>query len=184
MIETDGKYGKDIKPLITAFLAIATLILVLATTLVVLKRSSRVLEKTSAEFVKAYEGLERVQDASRQRNQALSAIKSQLARKMDTSSSERLIYGKIDEIMTRLKPSDMTITALEKKGGNLSLQYTLKFVNPKFNDVLNSLNYLDYSVFPFAPVNAINVSLAENSGKSVVDYVVNGNILLPERAKP
>jgi len=184
MTETEGKYEQNVKPLKICFLITTALVLVLATTIVILKRNHRVLEKTNTELVKAFDGLERVKDANLQRKQSLAAIKAQLAGDIDTSSPENRIYGKIDEITSKLKPDDMTITTLEKKGGNLSLHYTIKFINPQYSVLLNAVSQLQHSVFPFSPVNTIAISQTEQNGKGVLEYTISGSVMTPERAKP
>ena len=179
----DDIYAKDCKPLKLGFLVITLLVLALATMLVIQKRSHRILEKTDVELVKALEGLTRVKEAIVQRKQALATFKTQQSMNIETASPERLIYGKVDEIMAQLKPNDMTITTLERKGGDVSLQYTLKFISPKYSDLLNALTRLQQSVFPFTPVNTIAISQSDQSGKGAVEFTINGSILIPERIK-
>jgi|GEM_PF-2015392 len=184
MNRTDSRYDSAIKPLKRGFIIATVLFLALATVLVLLKRSHRVLEKTHGELVRAKDGLARVQEASRNRKQALTTLKAQLVQGLETASPERMIYGKVDEIKAQLKPNDMTIGSVEKKGGDASLQYTLKFINPNYCDLLNSISRLQQAVFPFSPVDSIAISTAEQAGKGVLEFTVTGTILTPERIKP
>ncbi len=181
---TDSRYKRDIKPLKRVFLIATLLFVATATTFAIQERSRRVLEKTLAELARAREGLSRLKEAGMNRRQALSTLKSQLAKDVATSSPERLIYGKVDEIKARLKPDDMTIGALEKKGGDISLPFTLKFTNPNYCNLLNAVSQLQQSAFPFTPVNSIAISQAEQNGKGVVEFTINGTVLTPERNKP
>ena len=184
MNRTVSRYASAIKPLKRGFMIATALFLAMATVFTLLKRSHRVLEKTHEELVRARDGLARVQEASRNRKQALAALKARLAQGVETTSPERMIYGKVDEIKTRLKPDDMTIGSVEKKGGDASLQYTLKFINPSYCDLLNSISRLQQAVFPFSPVDSIAISAAEQAGKGVLEFTVTGTILTPERIKP
>ncbi len=184
MNRATGRYDRAIRPLKLGFLIATALFLVLATALVFLKRNHRLLDKTHGELVRAKEGLARVKEAGQNRTQALATLKGQLAKGLETSSPERLIYGKVDEIKAQLKPDDMTIASVEKKGGDASLQYTLKFVNPGYCDLLNAVNRLQQAVFPFAPVDSIAVSQAEQGGKGVVEFTVTGTIQTIDRATP
>ena len=160
------------------------LFLALATALMFLKRDHRVLEKTHSELVRAKDGMARVQEASQNRKQALTTLKAQLVQGLETSSPERMIYGKVDEIKAQLKPNDMTIGSVEKKGSDASLQYTLKFINPNYCDLLTTISRLQQAVFPFTPVDSITISAAEQGGKGVLEFAVTGTILTPERIKP
>ncbi|HEX9023477.1 MAG TPA: hypothetical protein VF799_06545 [Geobacteraceae bacterium] len=184
MIGTSGRYGRDIRPLKRIFAVATAVFLVLATTCAILERNRRVQEKALGELTRARSGLSRLKEAILNRRQALSTIKAQLVRDVATVSPERLIYGKVDEIKARLKPDDMTIGALEKKGGDVSLTFTLKFINPNYGNLLNAVSQLQQSAFPFTPVNAIAISQGEQNGKGVVEFTINGTVLTPERNKP
>lgn len=184
MTFTDSRYERGLKPAKRGFWIAAILFVALSTTVAVQERSRRVLEKTHGELTRAKEGLARVKGACLSRRQALTSLKSQFVQNNETTSPERLIYGKIDEIKARLKPDDMTIAALEKKEGDVSLQFTLKFINPNYCELLNSVNQLQQAVFPFTPVNSIAVTQAEQNGKGVVEFTIIGSVLTPERNKP
>lgn len=184
MNRTDGRYDRGIKPLKRVFLATTVLFLALAVTLAVLERNHRILKKTHGELVRANDGLARVKEANLNRKQALTTLKAQLVREIETSSPERLIYGKVDEIKAQLKPNDMTITGLEKKGGDISLQYTLKFINPNYCELLNTISRLQQAVFPFTPVTSIVISQTDQGGKGALDFTITGTVQTIEGIKP
>jgi hypothetical protein len=180
----NNRYASDIKPLKRVFLITSVLFLALAATCAVQKRNRRVQERTLGELARAQEGLRRVREAVVNRRQAMVSLKSQLVTGVAASSPERVIYGKIDEIKARLKPDDMTIGTLEKKGGDVSLAFTLKYTNPNYCDLLNAVSHLQEAVFPFTPVNAIAIAQGEQNGRGVVEYTIDGTVLTPERSKP
>jgi hypothetical protein len=181
---TDHGYELGLKPLKLRFLIVATLFIALAASVAIHERSRRVLEKTGSELTRAKSGLAQVKEASMNRRVALANIKSQIFMDSGSGSPEGLIYGKVDEIKARLKPDDMTITALEKKEGNVSLTYTLKFINTNYCEMLNAVSHLQQDVFPFAPVNTIALAPAEQNGKGVVEFTIIGSVLTPDRSKP
>jgi hypothetical protein len=78
----------------------------------------------------------------------------------------------------------MTIGTLEKRGGDVSLTFTLKFTNPNYCDLLNTVSRLQQAVYPFTPVDSIAISQVDRNGKGVVEFTVNGTVLTPERNKP
>ena len=184
MNPTIDRYELGLKPLKLRFLIAAALFLALAATVAVHERNRRVLEKTDGELTRAKGGLAQVKEASINRRIALTTLKSQLFKDTETGSPERHIYGKVDEIKERLKPDDMSITALEKKEGTVSLTYTLKFINTNYCELLNAVSYLQQDEFPFAPVNSIALAQAEQNGKGVVEFTITGSVLTPDRSKP
>ena len=182
--DADSRYEQNIKPLKRVFLTVTVLLLALATTLAIQERNRRLLEKTLSELARAKDGLSRVKEASMSRRNALTTLKAQLVKDVDSGSPERLIYGKVDEIKAGLKPDDMTIATLEKKGGDVSLAFTLKFTNPNYCDLLNAVSRLQQAVYPFTPVNTIAISQVDHNGKGAVEFTINGTVLTPERNKP
>jgi hypothetical protein len=177
-------YETDIKPLKKRFWVAAVLVLVVATVSVSLIRTRRLLEKTQSEMLKAKSGLTRVREASANRTTVLATLKSQYMQNAGATSPERLVYGKIDELKARLNPDDVTISAIEKKEGEVSLQYSFKFTNPNYNDFLNTVSYLEGSVFPLTVVNSVAISQADAAGKGALSGTVSGRVVTSEKIKP
>ncbi|MBI2353987.1 MAG: hypothetical protein HYV06_02970 [Deltaproteobacteria bacterium] len=179
-----NRYENAIKPLKRRFWIGAALFIVLSTACAAQERERRKLEKTHKELVRAKDGLARVRQAILNRKHSLETLRTQLGQGVEKSSSERLIYGRIDDIQSRLKPDDISITAMEKKGGDASLQYTLKFTNTSYSNFINAVCYLQQTVFPFTPVDSITVSQAEVNGRGVVAFTVVGKVLSLDRGLP
>lgn len=179
-----NRYEIALKPLKVRFFIAAALLLALAVACVLQLRSRLLLEKTSAELTMAQSGLARVKSAGANRRQVLTALQSQLGQDSQKNSPEIIIYGKVDELKTHLNPDDMTITAIEKKGGEASLQYTLTFTKADFNHLLNSVNYLQRAVFPLSPVTSIAVTQSESKGTAGVSFKVTGKVITSEKIKP
>ena len=179
-----NRYESALKPLKVRFFIAAALLLIVGIACAAQLRNRLLLEKTSAELTRAQSGLVRVKAASANRRQVLTALQSQLGQGVQKSSPEMILYGKVDELKTHLNPDDMTITAVERKGGEASLQYTLTFGNADFNHLLNSVNYLQSAVFPLTPVNFIAVTQSESKGTTGVSFKVTGKVITSEKMKP
>lgn len=179
-----NRYSSALVPLKRFFWVATLLFLILSITFVIKKRERRVLEKTVIELTKANTGLNVVSEGITNRRLVLTTLKAQLAKNNESISPERLIYGKVDEIAAQFRPDDMTITTLERKDGNISLPFTLKFSNTDYCRLLNVSNQLQHSVFPFTPINTITLTQAEKDGKGVVEYTIIGSILTMLRNKP
>lgn len=181
MKDLSGSFDAGLASLKKIFLGAAVLFLVLVTLFTLVDRKRRVLEKRQKELTRAEEGLKQVQKATLNRRQALNVITSLIPPESRVTSPEKQIYGKIDEIRTKLKADDMTIKPVERKEGNATLQYTLTFVNHDFCRFLNAISQLQQEVFPFTTVTSIDVNQKELNGKGVIEFIVGGTIMTPER---
>ena len=162
----------------------AALLLGMAIVCVSQLRSRLLLEKTLESLTRAQSGLAHVKEANTNRRHALTALQSQFGQGAQNSSPEMVLYGKIDEIKARLNPDDMTITSVEKKGGEASLQYTLSFNTTDFNTLLNAVSYLYGSLFPLAPVSSVVITHSETSGTTGVSAKVAGKVISIEKTNP
>jgi len=182
MTPTASRYENDIKRLRKPFLIAAALFLAAATIFASQLRTLRSEQKTYQEHLRAQSGLARVREAVANRRQVLAHPGVAQPRELSASSPDRLIYGRIDDMKARLKPDDMTITVLEKKGGEVSIQYTLTFLNPRYCDLLNNVGYLQRCDYLYTPVNSLAVSQAAVQGRGGVSFLVKGTVLSPERS--
>ncbi len=181
MNSTTSRYGNSLKPFKVRFFIAAALFLAVAVICVSQRRSHAMLEKTFNSLVLAQSGRAQVKEADANRRQVLKALQSQVGQDAKNDSPEIILYGKTDEIKARLNPDEMTITAMEQKGEESALQYTLTFNDPDFNDLLNAVNYLHESVFPMAPVSAITITRTGTSEAPGVSFNISGKIILVRR---
>jgi len=179
-----SKYEADITPLIRRFWISTALLLIAAIICVSLTRTRRLMEKTHDGLLKASAGLGRVREASESREKALAILKTLYMQSAASTSPERQIYAKVDELTARLRPDDLTISTIEKKGIEVSLQYTFKFINPNYNEFLNNVSYLGGNIFPLTTVSTVVIAQSEAGGKSVLTCTVTGKILTSERIGP
>jgi len=184
MNHTNSTYDAYIRPLKVRFWFASALFMVVAVVCVSLARTRQRQERTYADLVRAGEGFDKLKKANANRVQALTTLKAQRGNATEKKSPERLIYGKIDEIRERLRPDDVIVAAIEKKGGEVSLAYTLKFKNQDYSTFLNAISYLQESALPVTTINDITISKGEDSGKSVVLFTITGKVLTSEKSKP
>lgn len=184
MNEITTTYEGSLKPFKMRFFMAAALFLAVALAGVSQQRSRLTLEKSRDGLSRAQNGLARVKEANTNRKHALTVLKSQYGEGVKNSSPEMVLYGKIEEIKARLNPDDMTITAVEKKSGEASLQYSLTFRNPDFNTLLNAVSYLHGAVFPLSPVSSVVAAQSEASGAGGISFKVSGRVITIEKTKP
>jgi hypothetical protein len=118
-----SRYESDLKPLKMRFFMAAALLLAVAVVCVSQLRSRLLLEQTFEGLTRAQSGLAQVKEAITNRKHILAMLQTQFGLGVQNSSPEMILYGKIDEIKTRLHPDDITITPVEKKGGEASPVY-------------------------------------------------------------
>ncbi len=184
MNPTIGRYENGLKRPKMLFWIVFLLCLTVTTLWADQQRSRRILEKEYREYLRAQDGQSRVMEAAANRRVVLTALRSALPEEPGSDSPEGLIYGRIDQIKTRLKPDEMTIATLVKKGGELSLQYSLTFIDPGYCDLLNAVAYLRHSTTLFTPVNSLAVSQVEQNGRGGISFIIKGTVVLPEGSKP
>ena len=166
------------------FYIAAALCLIVAVGWVNQQRRRVLLEKTVKELTGAESGLRQVKAANANRRQVLAALQSKFAQGAGSRSSEMVLYEKVDELNTTLKPDDMIISGIEKKEGEASLQFTLIFNNPDFTALLNMVSALHTAVFPLTPISSITVTQADAKGNGGVSFRVVGKIVVSEKTKP
>ncbi|MDD5284968.1 MAG: hypothetical protein PHD54_03865 [Desulfuromonadaceae bacterium] len=181
-----NRYQHILKPYKRNFLLATALFLLLSTAFSFQERERRFLqmEKKQRDLIHAKEVLSRIQNATQDRRSALATIKSQFTEDTQKITAARKIYSLVDEIKTRYKPDDMVIDAIEKKGEDVSLNYTLSFSNTDYSALLNSIGQLQRNVFPFTPVESVAISQKEIEGRGVVLNVIKGRIITFEGIKP
>ncbi len=180
----ENRYENNLKPLKNRFFVVAGLFLIVAIAFVTAQRNRRQLESTFDNLTRAQGGLTRVKEANANRRHVLAALKSQFGQGAQIMSPEMVIYGKVEEIKARLNPDDMTITAVAKGGGEASLQYTLSFSNPNFNNLLNAISYLHGSVFPLTPVSSVAITQSDVKGTSGYSFNITGKVITSGKTKP
>jgi hypothetical protein len=179
-----NEYELHMMPLKKRFWLSVALFLVMAMVCTSMLRARRLQGRTQAELVKAQAGLAKLKVTNLNRRNALGILKTEYLLGVTNISDERLLYSKMDELKARLKPDDLTVSGIEKKGGTVSLPYTLKFINTDYNDFLNTISYLEGAVFPFTTVNSVTIAQADAGGKNVVAFTINGKVLTSESKKP
>ena len=147
-------------------------------------RSKRLLEKTRDDLARAESGLARLQTASAERKKALTALKSQKLPSDAKISPEVLLYRAVDELKARFSPDSLTVSAVERKANEVSLGYSLKYLNPNYSNFLNIVGYLESCNVPSSQVNAVEIVRDGSNGKAEVSCSVTGRLLTSAQGGP
>jgi hypothetical protein len=171
------RYQSALRPAQLRFRKALGLFLIAALACISQLRTSRYLEHTRAELTRARTGLARVRQANQNASQDLAILRAGYTQSAGGQSAERLIYGRIDELKSRFRPDELSISALERKGGELSLQYSLRFDNPDYDEFLNLVSYLELAAFPFSPVDSVTLTGGRANQRKVLSCTVSGKLL-------
>jgi hypothetical protein len=142
-----------------------------------LLRTMQVQEKTNRELLRASDGLKLLKGVNINRRMSLAQLKSHFLADGKNASVEKLIYARIDDLKTRFKPNDLTIASIEKKGEEVTLNYTLKFLNPDFNYFLNTVNALEEIDYPLTVVSSVSITRSAAKDGNVLSCAVSGKVL-------
>jgi cytoskeletal protein RodZ len=166
------------------FFIVAAILLAVAVTWVSQLKQRVILEKTLKELTLAESGLKRIREASANHRKVLAAIQSQFDQNTGKKSQEMILYEKVDEMKTALKPDNLTISRIEKKGGEASLQFTLTFNNLDYPALLNIAGSLHAAVFPLTQVNSIDIKQSDSKTTRGVSFKITGKIITIGKSKP
>lgn len=162
----------------------AALFLVVAVACTSLARTRKLQEKTLTDLVRAKAGLVKLREASKNRKEALARLKAQPVDNAENKSPQMLIYWKLDEMKERLRPDDVTVASIEKKGEKVSLPYTLKLNNHSYSEFLDAIRYLQSSSSPWTPVSSIAISQSGDPARRAVIFSIAGKVLVNDKSKP
>ena len=145
-------------------------------------RARITLEKTREGLLRAQEGLALLRQGSAARSAALTGFRNQY--QQAGLSPEQLLYRRLDALKGELAPDDLTLSQLEKKGEQVSLQYSFNFINPPLDRFLNALCLLEGSAFPLTVVHSVSIARAATDGREVLSCTVNGTLLAFPEGRP
>lgn len=179
-----GRYDELLKPLRKRFLTGVLLLFIITLLCVYQERTKQLLNKTHKELLRAQDGMSRVKQAIVNRKQALAVFRSQLEKVDDAVSTARIVYSKVDEINAAYRPDEITIGSIEKKGTDVTLSYTLKFVDMDYNRFLTIINELQRGTYPVSQVTSLSIVQSALGGKGAISYSISGILAVIEKVKP
>jgi hypothetical protein len=158
--------------------AVLVLVTLLGTTLALLTRKEQSLQKLLGYHTKIKANLSLLRDDTRATKSTLTLLKRQIPTDYQQHSRELLIFSRLDQIKTSLKPLEMNLTALETKDGATSIGFTLKLPIAPYDASINAMGNLQTEIFPFIIFKGMTLSASPGT-----DFSVEGVVLMPELAR-
>lgn len=157
---------------------LAVLILIamlLGSALALLLRKGQSLRQLLVLHTRILANLPLMQAETSQLHQQVAAFRQALPADLAARSPDLLLYSRLDQIKSRLQPSEMTINPPEHKDGSHRIDFTLKAPISRYSAVVNGMGQLQAELFPFTDFREI--TLAPTAADSTL--MVSGSVLLP-----
>lgn len=177
-------YETDLRPIKRRFWMATALFLAASLALVSQIRQSLDLEQTRLGLERAESGLDRLRKGTLERKKALATLKARSLGGAANASPERILYERIDDVNARFHPDDTSVSPIENKGGEVTLPFSLTFLNPDYNNFLNAVSYLEGATNPASQVSSLDVALTETGGKTTLACSVKGKLVTSAKARP
>ena len=157
--------------------AILIVVTLLGSTLAVLSKKEQSLQKLLGYHTRIKTNLSQLRDDTRAIKMQLTILRGQIPHDYQQRSREMLIFSRLDQIKTSLKPLEMNVTQLDIKDGTASIGFTLKLPISAYNASINSMGKLQTEIFPFVIFKGITLSTSPGT-----DFSLEGVVLMPELA--
>lgn len=153
-------------------LVIATL---LGSVLALLLRKTQSQRALLEQHTKIVANLPRMQAETASIQQQVNAFRQTLPAGFGSRSAGLLLYTRLDEIKSRLQPSEMTVSPLETKEGLQTVGFTLKVPVTRYGELVNDMGHLQTNLVPHVDFRELSITPKAAEGT----IVVSGSVVLP-----
>lgn len=165
-----------LKRLFIYYIISGILFLIALTGVVISKKYSDSLYDTLNKLQAVKLNIIRMKDAEDYIIQTISEARSVVPSDLGARSPEECIFISLDELKSRIKNADISVTNMEYKGDEVSLPVTIKatVVGKDYASFVNNLGYLQSLSFPFFSIS--NISISQSEDKTAVLYEIKGTL--------
>lgn len=107
-------------------------------------------------------------------SQQLSLFRQLMPTDQPQRSNELLLFTRLDQLKTALKPLEMSVTTPETKDGATSIVFSMRLPVQSYSAIVNSLGTLQSTSFPFVVVRSFSIDAKTNS-----QIAVEGSVIMP-----
>lgn len=118
----------------------------------------------------------RMKDAQDDVVKTISEARSVVPSDLGARSPEERIFISLDELKSRMKNAEISVTNMEYKGDEVSLPVTIKaaVVGKDYASFMNNTGYLQSLSFPFFSIS--NISILQSQDRTAVLYEIKGTL--------
>lgn len=172
MIATLRQRNRQLAIKLAISLVIATL---LGSVLALLLRKTQSQRALLEQHTRIVTNLPRMQAETASIQQQANAFRQTLPAGFGSRSAGLLLYTRLDEIKSRLQPSEMAVTPLESKEGLQTVGFTLKVPLARYAELVNGMGQLQTNLVPH--VDFRELSIAPKTAEGII--TVSGSVVLP-----
>ncbi len=151
--------------------------------IIMLGKYEDALVATASTLQKARGNLMRTREAGSHVNSLLMDMKMLLPDSV-SDNPERLVLKGLDEMKSRLKDAEITITNIEYKGDEIILPVHMKARMKDYAAFVNMVGYLQSMRFPFFIINTVSLAHAQDKEIGAVLYEIKGELRGPGNIRP
>lgn len=165
-----------LKKLLFLYAVSGTLFLITLGGVIVLKKYGDSLSNTVNMLQTAKQNLVRIKESHKDIAETIAEVKSIVPKDAAARSSEESIFIGIDELKSRLKNAEVSVTSIEYKGDEVSLPVSIKVsaAGENYAAVVNVVGYLQSMSFPFFSTGGLSLSISQD--KTAVLYDIKGTL--------
>ncbi len=165
-----------LKKLLFLYAVSGVLFLIALGGVIVLKKYGDSLSNTMNRLQTAKQNLIRIKEAHKDIAETIAEMKSIVPEDAAVRGPEERIFIGIDELKSRLKNAEVSITNIEYKGDEVSLPVGIKAsaAGKDYAAFVNAVGYLQSMSFPFFSIGSISISASQD--KTAVLYEIKGTL--------
>ncbi|MCL4455998.1 MAG: hypothetical protein M1147_02640 [Nitrospirae bacterium] len=164
-----------LKHLLTAYIAVSILLIAVVSGIIVAKKYGDSAFATLKSLQTAKQNVFSMREAIEDIDKTIAEAKMILPDAFNKKTAEELMYIRIDELKSRFRDAEVSITNIEYKGNEISMPVGIKANKMKdYTAFVNNIGYLQSLKFPFFFISS--VAVFQSQDKTSVSYEIKGTL--------
>ncbi|HAK88649.1 MAG TPA: hypothetical protein DHV16_07565 [Nitrospiraceae bacterium] len=163
----------NLKNLLTGYIAASILLIIVVSGIIVAKKYGDSVFATRKSLQTAKQNVFGMKEAIGDIDKTIAEAKMIMPDIFDKKTAEELIYIRIDELKSRFRDAEVSITNIEYKGNEIGMPVGIKANKMKdYTAFVNNIGWLQSLKFPFFSISSIAVFQSQD--KTAVSYEIKG----------
>ncbi len=164
-----------LKHLLAGYIAVSILLAAVVSGIIIAKKYRDSVFATLKNLQTAEQNLFRMKEAIEDIDKTITEAIMIMPDIFKKKTAEELMYIRVDELKSRFRDAEVSITNIEYKGNEINMTIGIKAGKMKdYTAFVNNVGYLQSLKFPFFSINA--VSLFQSQDKISVSYEIKGTL--------
>lgn len=166
-----------LKKVLTYYLLTGIVLGVVVISIALIGKYKENLAQSIDSFEKIRVNSTRMAKATEEKERIIREIKGLLPATYHSTSNEELLLSAIDSIKANIRGSDITITNIENKGGELTLPVSIRTAFDSYGMLVDRVGYLQGLDYPHFRVEKIHIERSEEMGGLICN--ITGTFTIP-----